>query len=84
MNEPQQMGTVDGLLERSRKRRLPNPTIRRMLREEAGLTQQDIAETVGVKRSAVSRWEAGTRSPRSPAADRYADVLRGLAAAATP
>ena len=36
----------------------------RELRENAGLTQTDLAKKVRVKSSNVSRWEAGGQSPR--------------------
>ena len=35
----------------------------RELREQAGLTQQQLADKCGVKWEAVSRWERGTREP---------------------
>src|SRR5262245_61511166 len=35
----------------------------RELRCEAGLTQEQLAEKVGVKRGAIARWESGTREP---------------------
>ena len=35
----------------------------RELREGSGLTQDQLAEKVGVKRDAVARWEAGKREP---------------------
>jgi transcriptional regulator with XRE-family HTH domain len=35
----------------------------RSLREAAGLTQQQLADRVGVKWESVSRWERGTREP---------------------
>jgi transcriptional regulator with XRE-family HTH domain len=35
----------------------------RSLREAAGLTQQQLADLVGVKWESVSRWERGTREP---------------------
>ena len=35
----------------------------RELREAAGLTQEQLAEQIGVKREAVARWEAGKREP---------------------
>ena len=76
--------TVEHLLARNWKRRLPEPSIRRMLRIEAGLTQGEVAATVGVTRTAISRWESGDRHPRGPLASRYAEVLRELAAAVAP
>jgi transcriptional regulator with XRE-family HTH domain len=35
----------------------------RELREQAGLTQQQVADAVGCTWEAVSRWERGTREP---------------------
>lgn len=35
----------------------------RELRTAAGLTQQELAERVGVKREAVARWEKGDQEP---------------------
>ncbi len=35
----------------------------RELREQKGLTQDRLAELVGVKRDAVARWEADVREP---------------------
>jgi transcriptional regulator with XRE-family HTH domain len=35
----------------------------RELREAAGMTQQQLAERVGVRWEAVSRWERGVREP---------------------
>lgn len=34
-------------------------------RERAGLTQAEVAKTVGVDQSAVSLWERGKTSPRA-------------------
>jgi transcriptional regulator with XRE-family HTH domain len=35
----------------------------RELRNQAGLTQDELAAQAGVKRDAVARWEAGRREP---------------------
>ena len=35
----------------------------RALRREAGMTQRDLAEALGVSRQAVSKWETGTADP---------------------
>jgi transcriptional regulator with XRE-family HTH domain len=59
-------------------RRLPPPQVRRALRLAAGFTLQDIADVLGVTRSAVHRWEIGTRAPRSANRIRYSEVLAGF------
>jgi transcriptional regulator with XRE-family HTH domain len=61
-------------------RSLPDPALRRLLRERAGLTQGQLASAVGVSRPSVTRWESGIRSPRAPARARYVEVLERLAA----
>ena len=68
------------LLERADARRvaLPKPAMRRLLRVRAGLTQAEIAELVGVKRNAVTRWENGTRNPRGHVRTAYAELLEAL------
>ncbi|WP_329564417.1 helix-turn-helix transcriptional regulator (plasmid) [Streptomyces uncialis] len=58
---------------------LPPPSVRGKLRVAAGLTQQDVADTVGVKRLAVARWELGEAHPRRPHREVYLRLLRGLA-----
>jgi transcriptional regulator with XRE-family HTH domain len=57
------------------RRRLPPPPARRDLRERAGLTQAQVASMLQVGRSAVTRWELGTRNPRGELAARYGDLL---------
>jgi DNA-binding transcriptional regulator YiaG len=37
------------------------------LRRQLGLTQEELAERVGVNRTAVSLWESGDRNPSGPA-----------------
>ena len=54
---------------------LPEPTERRRLRIMAGLTLQDVAAAVGVTRSAISRWELGSRSPYQRHLGPYVAVL---------
>ncbi|WP_455362006.1 helix-turn-helix transcriptional regulator [Streptomyces sp. SYSU K21746] len=60
------------------RRDLPCPEQRRELREAAGLSQQEIADVIGVTRQAVSHWEAGIRTPRGALLDRYIDAIRAL------
>jgi DNA-binding XRE family transcriptional regulator len=57
---------------------LPSPQIRLALRVEAGLTQQDLADTIGVHRETVSRWERGSRTPRGRLLIAYVELLDEL------
>ena len=43
-----------------------NPVELRARREALGLSQEKMAEVLGVSQMAVSRWEAGARAPRDP------------------
>ncbi len=45
------------------------------IRREAGLTQQDLAETVGVSRSAVAQWETGRAGQLIPNLTAIAQAL---------
>jgi transcriptional regulator with XRE-family HTH domain len=53
--------------------------MRRLLRLNAGLSQEDVAQVLGVSRPAVTRYESGAREPRSPYRLRYVDLLGRLA-----
>lgn len=66
------------LVDRLRRRRLPSPQVAKAIRTSAGATQAEIAEAVGVDRSAVTQWESGTRRPDREHAEKYAEVLRAL------
>ena len=48
------------------------------LRRNFGLTQSDIARTIGVSRSAVASWEDGRRRPRGVSAARYKFLCTSL------
>lgn len=73
------MATRSDLYKKIRARRdLPSPTVRRLIREQAGLSQQDIAEALGATRAAVSRWESGQREPRGDLLVAYVTLLRRL------
>jgi transcriptional regulator with XRE-family HTH domain len=67
------------LLDARRRRSLPEPPLRRLLRERADLSQLEIAEALGVSRPAVTRWESGQREPRSAMRVKYAQLLERLA-----
>jgi len=58
-----------------RRRSLPCPAECRLLRLRAGLTLIDVAETLGVTESSVSRYERGRRRPRGVIADKYVEAL---------
>jgi DNA-binding transcriptional regulator YiaG len=70
----------DDLLAAGRtRRRLPEPAVRRFLRERAGLSQAAVATYLEVTRPAVTLWEAGKRTPRGPKLAAYNDLLDRLA-----
>lgn len=47
----------------------------RAAREEKGISQEELAERLGVSRQAVSKWENGTAVPQGANRDRLAEVL---------
>jgi DNA-binding transcriptional regulator YiaG len=68
---------VDELLERVRARRvLPPAAERRRIREQAGVSQHEVAKALGVSWTAVYRWEQGSRPREHEAA--YAELLAEL------
>ncbi len=60
-------------------RRLPPPRMRRAIRQDAGVTQQDVAREMGVHRMTIARWEAGSHQPRGARLVDYIRVLEMLA-----
>lgn len=50
----------------------------RDIRIHAGLTQAEVAQSVGASRAAVYHWEAGLRMPRGEVALRYGRLLMAL------
>lgn len=74
------MTATDHILTRGRARRRvrAEPELARLIRARAGLTQTEMATLIGVDRSAISRWEAGRRTPRAEALTRYAELLDRL------
>lgn len=57
---------------------LPCPEERRRLRLAHGLTQQQVAEALRVRRPTVSDWETGRSEPRRPEREAYQRLLRKL------
>ena len=45
------------------------------LREQKGITQQTIADSLGISVSAVSQWESGIAVPRTNRLVELADIL---------
>lgn len=58
---------------------LPPPSTRRHLRLAAGLSQQDIADALGVTHVTVGRWETGERTPGDNLLRGYLALLHELA-----
>jgi DNA-binding transcriptional regulator YiaG len=76
----QAMETLNGAFSWARNRKsLPGPEARRLLRERAGLKQQDVAAALGVTREAVALWERGARNPRDRYLPRYLEILQRCA-----
>jgi transcriptional regulator with XRE-family HTH domain len=74
------MDEVEALLERARRRReTPDPAWARMLRQRAGLTQEEVAALLGVTGPEVCRYENNQRRPRGAVRDRYFELLDRLA-----
>ena len=44
-------------------------------RKEAGLTQKQLANLLGLKRSSISKWENGASKPRAETLKKRADLL---------
>ncbi|MEU6772218.1 helix-turn-helix domain-containing protein [Streptomyces sp. NPDC046759] len=58
---------------------LPSPQERKRLRKAHGLTVDEVAAALKVRRATVSGWEAGKTEPRPPERDAYARLLNRLA-----
>ena len=66
------------VLELAEARRLLRSGEARDIRVAAGLSQPEIARSIGVTPGAVSRWETGERRPVGEPAIAYAELLRSL------
>ncbi|MFG2134779.1 telomere-associated protein Tap [Streptomyces sp. NPDC048751] len=72
--------SVDALLEQAAASdALPVPAERKRLREAAGLSQDQVARALDVRRETVTGWEAGRTEPRPPKRAAYIRLLDGLA-----
>lgn len=73
------MKPLEEALDRARRRKnLPGPVERRLLRMQAGLTQRDVAKCLGTTAAAVSRYESGDRQPHGQILDKYLTVIERL------
>ncbi|MFD9151208.1 telomere-associated protein Tap [Streptomyces diastaticus] len=68
---------VDALL--ASRAALPPPAERKRLRAAHGLTIDEVATALRVRRATVSGWESGKTEPRPPERDAYARLLDKLA-----
>jgi DNA-binding transcriptional regulator YiaG len=59
-------------------RRLPPPVVAKAIRAAAGVSQQRLADELGVCRVTVARWEIRARTPRGEIRLRYVDLLDQL------
>ncbi|MGW4689661.1 telomere-associated protein Tap [Streptomyces sp. NPDC004244] len=57
---------------------LPPPAERKRLRAAHGLTIDEVATALQVRRATVSGWESGKTEPRPPERDAYARLLKQL------
>ena len=73
------MTPLEEALHRAQRRKgLPGPIERRLLRLRAGLTQRDVAKCLGTTAAAVSRYESGDREPHGPILEKYLNVIERL------
>jgi DNA-binding XRE family transcriptional regulator len=68
------MTTVD-IVNREPIPELPPAAERARLRKRRGVTQKELAETIGVSRQTVVSWERGSE-PTMPHREEYARILR--------
>ncbi|MFF9338738.1 helix-turn-helix domain-containing protein [Streptomyces sp. NPDC014773] len=57
---------------------LPTPKERRRLREALSLSEEQVAEAMGVTKATVKAWETGRSAPRGRKREAYAKLLGGL------
>jgi DNA-binding XRE family transcriptional regulator len=74
---------IESAIETSRTRKhlaaaFPSPDMLRMIRQQASLSQAEVAAAIGVSRQAVARYEAGDRTPSEGTSQRYIELLDGL------
>ncbi len=70
--------TLEALRHARAYRSLPDPARRRAIRRSAGLSQQQVADAVGVSRVTVTLWESGSKTPSGAHLRRYVELLELL------
>ncbi|MFI6653866.1 helix-turn-helix domain-containing protein [Streptomyces sp. NPDC050529] len=72
--------SVEALLEEARLTAWMPPAVERLrLRQAANLSRAQVAAAVGVGRTTVANWEAGSSEPTPPGRLKYLRLLKGLA-----
>jgi DNA-binding XRE family transcriptional regulator len=71
-------GDLDGFFEQLEAARLPSPSRRRQIREEAGVSLRAGAAALGVEVLTLRRWEGGKRPRSLDAQIAYAEFLDRL------
>ena len=70
---------LDAVLAQHERIDLPDPTERRRIRIESGLSLRELAGVVGVSHMSIQRYETGTREVSREVRPAYAEALRMLA-----
>lgn len=69
---------MSDLVDLAKAKRLAKTGAARMIRVNADLSLANIAESIGVSRTTIFRWERGDRVPHGAAAVRWVHVLDEL------
>jgi transcriptional regulator with XRE-family HTH domain len=77
MRESELISRVEALLQG--RGVLPPPAERERLRKAHGISQEELAQALGVRRATVVSWESGRTEPRPPQREAYAHLLDKLA-----
>jgi DNA-binding XRE family transcriptional regulator len=70
------MSSINDLANREPPPALPAVRLRAKLRKTFGVTQSEVAESLGVSRQTVISWERGTTEPAGVTREKYAELLR--------
>lgn len=77
---PQHQRNIDAELHvAALRRRLPDPEVRRALREAVGISQRAVGRELGVAQGVVSRWESGESNVSDERLAAYLGVLHRFA-----